>query len=56
MKAAVIHAPGGPSALKVESVPVPTPKPGWVLIRIRAFGLNRSVRAHLPPKSSSNPH
>ena len=42
MKAVVIRAPGGPEVLTVESVPIPTPKPGWVLIRVRAFGLNRS--------------
>jgi len=42
MKAAVIHSPGGPEALKIESVPVPQPDPGWVLIRVKAFGLNRS--------------
>jgi NADPH:quinone reductase-like Zn-dependent oxidoreductase len=42
MKAAVIREPGGPEALKIESLPIPAPNPGWVLIRIRAFGLNRS--------------
>ena len=42
MKAAVIHEPGGPEVLKIESLPVPTPKPGEVLIRVKAFGLNRS--------------
>jgi NADPH:quinone reductase-like Zn-dependent oxidoreductase len=42
MKAAVIRQPGGPEALKIESVPVPTPKAGQVLIRVKAFGLNRS--------------
>jgi len=42
MKAAVIHEPGGPEVLKIESRPVPTPQPGEVLIRIKAFGLNRS--------------
>jgi NADPH:quinone reductase-like Zn-dependent oxidoreductase len=42
MKAAVIHEPGGPEVLKIESLPVATPMPGWVLIRIKAFGLNRS--------------
>lgn len=42
MKAAVIHTPGGPSALQLEQIPIPTPSPGQVLIRIRAFGLNRS--------------
>jgi NADPH:quinone reductase-like Zn-dependent oxidoreductase len=42
MKAAVIRQPGGPEALKIESVPVPVPKSGEVLIRVKAFGLNRS--------------
>ena len=42
MKAAVIHEPGGPEVLKIESRPVPTPQTGEVLIRVRAFGLNRS--------------
>jgi NADPH:quinone reductase-like Zn-dependent oxidoreductase len=42
MKAAVIREPGGPEVLKLETRPIPTPKPGEVLIRIKAFGLNRS--------------
>jgi NADPH:quinone reductase-like Zn-dependent oxidoreductase len=42
MKAAVIHQPGGPEVLKIEDLPIPTPKPGQVLIRVKAFGLNRS--------------
>jgi len=42
MKAAVLHAPGGPDALTLEQRRVPTPQTGEVLIRVRAFGLNRS--------------
>ncbi len=42
MKAVVIHEPGGPEVLKLESLPIPVPKPGEVLIRVKAFGLNRS--------------
>jgi len=42
MKAVVIRQAGGPEVLNLETMPVPTPKPGWVLIRVRAFGLNRS--------------
>ncbi len=42
MKAVVIHQAGPPEVLKIEDRPLPTPKPGWVLIRVRAFGLNRS--------------
>jgi NADPH:quinone reductase-like Zn-dependent oxidoreductase len=42
MKAAVIHEPGGPEVLRIESRPIPTPQTGEVLIRIKAFGLNRS--------------
>ena len=42
MNAVVIHEPGGPEVLKIESLPVPVAKPGEVLIRVKAFGLNRS--------------
>lgn len=42
MKAAVIYEPGPPEVLKLEQRPIPTPKPGQVLIRVKAFGLNRS--------------
>jgi NADPH:quinone reductase-like Zn-dependent oxidoreductase len=42
MKAAVIHEAGGPEVLKIGSLPIPTPKNGEVLIRVKAFGLNRS--------------
>lgn len=42
MKAVVIHQAGGPEVLKIERRPVPTAKPGWVLIQVKAFGLNRS--------------
>lgn len=42
MKAAVIYEAGGPEVLKLETIPVPQPKDDEVLIRIKAFGLNRS--------------
>jgi len=42
MKAAVMYAPGGPEVLQLESRPIPTPQLGQVLIRVKAFGLNRS--------------
>jgi len=42
MRAIVIDAPGGPEVLQMRDLPIPIPQPGWVLIRIKAFGLNRS--------------
>ncbi|MCJ1391092.1 hypothetical protein MMC18_003954 [Xylographa bjoerkii] len=42
MRAAVVHSPGGPGVLKLEQRPVPKPDKGQVLIRVHAFGLNRS--------------
>src|SRR5260370_41908678 len=41
MRAALIHEPGGPEVLNLETLPIPTPKTGEVLIRVKAFGLNR---------------
>lgn len=42
MRAVVLTAPGPAEALEIRELPVPRPKPGWVLIRVKAFGLNRS--------------
>ena len=42
MKAVVLDAPGPPEALRIRELPIPNPRPGWVLIEIKAFGLNRS--------------
>ncbi len=42
MRAIVLDAPGPPEALVIRTVPIPTAAAGWVLIRVRAFGLNRS--------------
>src|SRR5258707_8053322 len=42
MRAVVLDGPGPPEALRIREVPVPEPRPGWVLIRVKAFGLNRS--------------
>ncbi|MBP2336406.1 NADPH:quinone reductase-like Zn-dependent oxidoreductase [Saccharothrix coeruleofusca] len=42
MRAAVLSGPGPVENLTVVDKPVPEPEPGWVRIRVRAFGLNRS--------------
>lgn len=42
MKAVVIHTKGGPEVLKVENRSIPQAERGQVLIRVKAFGLNRS--------------
>ena len=42
MRAWVIRAPGGPEQFSLEEVEIPEARKGWTLIRIRAFGLNRS--------------
>jgi NADPH:quinone reductase-like Zn-dependent oxidoreductase len=42
MRAIVLDAPGPASALMIRELPIPSPQPGWVLIQVKAFGLNRS--------------
>jgi len=42
MRAVVLDGPGPPDALTIRDIPVPEPPVGWVLIQVRAFGLNRS--------------
>ena len=42
MRAVVLDAPGPPEVLQIRDVPVPVPEPAQVLIKVEAFGLNRS--------------
>ena len=42
MKAVVLYKTCLPEELKISEVPVPEVRPGWVLIKVKSFGLNRS--------------
>ena len=42
MRAVVLDAPGDADQLTLRTLPLPEPAPGWVRIRVKAFGLNRS--------------
>lgn len=37
-----MYEPGGPEVLKIEERPIPKAQRGWILIQVKAFGLNRS--------------
>jgi NADPH:quinone reductase-like Zn-dependent oxidoreductase len=40
MKAIRLHEFGGPEVLRYDEVPIPQPKPGEVLVRVHAVGIN----------------
>ncbi|XWW46836.1 zinc-binding dehydrogenase [Fibrella sp. USSR17] len=42
MKAAVLYRPGSADELILDERPIPAPADGQVLVRVKAFGLNRS--------------
>ncbi|MCF8261871.1 MAG: zinc-binding alcohol dehydrogenase family protein [Melioribacteraceae bacterium] len=42
MKAAVTKQKGSPEQIQINELPIPSVKDGWVLIMVKAFGLNRS--------------
>ena len=42
MKAAITLRAGEPNEIELKEIPKPEVKEGWVLIKIKAFGLNRS--------------
>lgn len=59
MTAVAITEPGGPAVLKPEQRPLPDLRPGEVLIRVRAAGVNRPDVAqrqgtYPPPKEASD--
>ena len=57
----VVHDPagGGPETLRIENGPVPTPRPGEVLIRVLAAGINRpdlmQRQGLYPPPADASP-
>lgn len=42
MKAIVVDEPGGVDVLKIKEIDRPETPPGWILIKVKAFGLNRA--------------
>ena len=42
MKAVVLSEPTRAEAVCLTEVPVPEVRPGWVLVKIHAFGMNHS--------------
>jgi NADPH2:quinone reductase len=42
MRAIVITRPGGLDALEIKNVAMPAREPGWVRIKVKAFGVNES--------------
>lgn len=52
MKSIRVHQFGGPEVLRLEDLPVPTPGPGQVLVRLHAIGVN-PVETY--QRSGSNP-
>ncbi|MER5778268.1 NADP-dependent oxidoreductase [Streptomyces sp. NPDC002039] len=59
MRAVRIHEYGGPEVLRYDEVPIPTPGPGEVLVRVHAAGVNppdrylRNGLTRIPGKSES---
>lgn len=43
MKAVVLTGVCEPKDLKISDVKIPDVKPGWVLVKVKAFGLNHQI-------------
>ncbi len=59
MQAAGFDAPGGPEVLRTETLPVPAPGPGQVLVRVAYAGVNRpdviQRQGFYPPPPGASP-
>jgi len=42
MRAVVLPEPGPVTNLEIRELEIPAARPGWIRIRVKAFGLNRS--------------
>ena len=42
MKAMVLEKPYSAEEMKIKNVPIPEVKEGWVLVKVKAFGINRA--------------
>ncbi|HEX7752841.1 MAG TPA: alcohol dehydrogenase catalytic domain-containing protein, partial [Novosphingobium sp.] len=59
MTAVGYDAPGGPQVLRAETLPVPSPGPGQVLVKVAFAGVNRpdvvQRQGHYPPPPGASP-
>lgn len=60
MRAVIVTEPGDPEVLEVQEVPDPEPKPGEVLIKVAATGINRADllqrQGNYPPPHGAPPY
>jgi putative PIG3 family NAD(P)H quinone oxidoreductase len=58
MRAVVMREPGGPDVLEIGDYPVPSPRPGEVLVKVTAAGVNGpdlvQRRGHYPPPKGAS--
>ena len=47
MKAAITTRAGKPNVIKIQEVLIPDIKPDWILIKVKAFGLNKILHVRV---------
>jgi NADPH:quinone reductase len=55
MKAVVLEGACSARELRLSTVPIPSVIPGWVLVKVRAFGINRS-EVYMRTVEADSPH
>ena len=52
MRAVVLDGSCTPEEMRVSKIPVPEAKPGWVLVKVHASGVNRDSTRPTSPTST----